>query len=437
MNSSLPATSPSLSFADIAHGNISFDSSQESDRLILALLDTPWVQRLRRVSQTGNTRFVYMFAEHSRFGHSLGVAYLATALLNSLEKRWPSQVKPYRNAVAAAAILHDIGHLAPGSHLAERVWARETPLSHESISLRIIREDEQIQQILSSFGKDLPAQVEAILAGKPSVPEWTVAIISGDGWNADRGNWSIVDSTLCAVSYGRYNVSALLDSFHLTPNGQLLLAENRVDALSHFFVARDSMYRQIYQHRVLQAVDGLTASLVRRLRDLQGHEVGARLPIPGIFCDEVMEKALSARNISTELDIDSFFSMSEEWWGYHLSRWCSASDRIVADLAQRLRDRNLLKTVRIESKTDPLLKQAEAYARQLGFDPRYYCLLIDSSDTHRKVLENPPLVLLDNGAPVPVIEIEPVIANLFQKSSLTRLWIALPEEVKKQLGRAR
>src|SRR3954452_7743045 len=41
------------------------------------LLDTAWVQRLRRVSQLQSARWVFPTAEHSRFTHGLGVMHEA------------------------------------------------------------------------------------------------------------------------------------------------------------------------------------------------------------------------------------------------------------------------------------------------------------------------------------------------------------------------
>lgn len=103
-----------ISFADVVYQSITFSSEDPAQALVLELLDTPWVQRLREVSQTANTKLVYMFAEHSRFGHSLGVAYAACDLMQKLAREYPSKVELYSEAVAAAALLHDIGHLAPG-----------------------------------------------------------------------------------------------------------------------------------------------------------------------------------------------------------------------------------------------------------------------------------------------------------------------------------
>src|SRR5437867_1287877 len=41
------------------------------------LIDTPWVQRLRRIPQLQSARWVFPAAEHSRFQHSLGAMHLA------------------------------------------------------------------------------------------------------------------------------------------------------------------------------------------------------------------------------------------------------------------------------------------------------------------------------------------------------------------------
>ena len=451
-----PSSPITVSFADVAHQTLIFDTNDEASRLILALLDTPWIQRLRRIRQTGNTLLVYMFAEHSRFGHSLGVAYLANRLMKNLAKWNPKLVKPYQNAVAAAAILHDAGHVAPGSHLGERVWAGEGHARHEEVTVRIALEDPAIRTILESVDPKLPGLVADILNGSPNVPPWTKAIISGGGWNADRGNWAIVDSAMCSVTYGRYNVFALIDAFRITDSGNLVLQESRLDALTHFFVARDSMYRQVYQHRVLQAADSLTEKIVLRIRDLlktagakTRPEIEQCLRSLQISADDIMTAALASKNYAKELPLDSIFRMTEDWWAYHVQRWCDAPDPILRDLATRYRDRRLFKTIRLEERRgargarsradfDPaLLQQTNALAEKLGYDPRYYVVVIRNADKHRSKREPLPDVLLDNGEIVAVTEVEPLIAKLTEKSDTPRIWLAVPKEVKEAIGRTR
>jgi HD superfamily phosphohydrolase len=436
-------SSPSVSFADVAHQTLIFDPEEESSKLILTLLDTRWVQRLRQVRQTGNTQLVYMFAEHSRFGHSLGVAYLANQLMKHLSRFTPDLVAPYRNAVAAAALLHDIGHVAPGSHLAEHLWSQDSKPAHEKASVRIILEDPQIRSILENFDKNLPQIVSQILLEDPSLPQWTKSVISGAGWNADRGNWMIVDSAMTSVSYGRYNVAALIDAFRLTAEGELVILESRLDALTHFYVARDSMYRQVYQHRVLQGVDMLTEKLVIRLRDLIGETTNPSQTLSSlnIFHDDTLLQSLTSKNYVEELSLDSLFKMTESWWRYHVERWCESSDKILQDLALRLRDRILLKTVRLPTNDDSLIKVAEELANSFNLPSKYYVFTIAQGDKHRGKKELQPRILLDTGELLPVTEVEPLIKNLIEKSSFSRRWLVIPKEVKEKLkenlGRSR
>jgi HD superfamily phosphohydrolase len=425
-----------ISFADVAHGIITFNGSDKASKLILELIDTPWVQRLRRIRQTGNTLLVYMFAEHSRFGHSLGVAYLAHKLMAHLKKDHSESVEKFELAVSAAALLHDIGHVAPGSHLAERVWSKNSEkhtgkASHEQLSIRVVRENLEINQILKKYDPGLPELVARILSGDPTLPPWTVQIISGGGWNADRGNWTIVDSAMCAVSYGRYNVFALLDAYKLTAKDELVIQESRLDALTHFFVARDSMYRQIYQHRVLQAVDALSENIVRRVIELN------KADAKSVFVDPVMSEAINSASYHSDLPLSSLFKMTEPWWGYHIEEWCNSSDKILSSLASSLRDRNLFKTVRVEEEDSELEARARKIATELGFDERYHVIKTSFADTHRSKSEELPQVELDSGKLRSISEVEPLIGELVARSSKRRVWLAMPKEIKEKLGRVR
>ena len=445
-----------VSFADIAHQTLIFDRRHRAEQLVLELIDTRWVQRLRNISQTGNTKYLYMFAEHSRFGHSLGVAYLAILLMRTLGQRSAPLIEPYQEAVAAAALLHDIGHVAPGSHLGEKIWSPDRPKQHEGVSVRVVEEDPEIRAILERYDRALPRMISNILSLDDSVPPWTKSVISGGGWNADRGNWAIVDSAMCCVSYGRYNAAALIDAFRLSAQGELLIQESRIDALTHFFMARDSMYRQIYQHRVLQTADAMVRNIVVRLREilLPGRHIAPperantnRKTVReasdklGIYCDSYMCAAISSNHYGEDLDLETVFHMTESWWQYHIDHWCSCEDSVLSDLSRRLRDRKFLKTIRVEARSETTLQafldEAREYASSLGFDSRYYVILIDESDKHRGAKEESPRVLLDSGEVVPATDVEPMIAEIMRRPPDRRIWLAVPKEVKERLGRAR
>ncbi len=419
-----------ISFADVVHQSISFSSSDPAEKLLLDAVDTPWFQRLRDISQTANTRLVYMFSEHSRFGHCLGVAYLAKLVLEKLAQTQPQAVKEYRAAVLMAGLLHDIGHLAPGSHTAFKTWFPGQPDSHEELAERVICGVPDLTRLLQGHSSSLQSQVISILSESSNVPAWTWQLISGGGWNVDRGNWSAVDSVLAGVSYGTYNIPALVDSIVITPQGHLALMENRLDAMMHFVVSRHAMYRQVYQHRVLLAADTLNKAVVDRARVL-----GEKLE----FADETMRVALSARS-ANDLDLATMFSMRESWWRYHLSRWASGSDSILSDLSNRILNRRLFKTIRTEGdahKQNVREKAVEALT-SLGLDPRYYLHELSTLDVHSGDSKQSMLVQLDNGSLITLAQADPLFNAMASDSRTSqRSWVALPKEAKQLIGRVR
>jgi len=419
-----------LTFADVVHQSIAFDRNSDSQAIVLDLVDSKWVQRLRDISQTANTRLVYMFSEHSRFGHSLGVAYLATLLMEKLSTAFSKEVLPYRVAVSAAALLHDIGHLAPGSHTAYKTWFPNQEDSHEEVATRILKEDPELSGILGKYDSKLSDIICKIITESADLPPWSWEIISGGGWNVDRGNWCMVDSILAGVSYGKYNIPALLESIVITPDKHLALRENRLDAMMHFAVSRHAMYRQIYQHRVILASDCINKAIVMRARDL-----GKDVP----FADKHMQTALAA-STPNDLSLETIFAMREPWWRYHLMQWTECKDPILADLSKRLINRKLFKTIRVREieNVKELRGEATEALKKSGFDARYYMHEVSTQDVHLGDFKQSMLVLMDDGRVRHLTDAEPLFASLVKESGTAKkTWMALPEEAKVLIGRDR
>ena len=419
-----------ISFADVTETAVSFHTDIPAHAIALQLIDSKWFQRLRDISQTANTRLVYMFSEHSRFGHSIGVCNLANQLMDKLSKRYADQIEPYAVAVSAAALLHDIGHLAPGSHTAFKTWFPDLEDSHESIATRILGSDEELLSICNRFGSDTTATIQKILEESDSLPPWVWEIISGGGWNVDRGNWCLVDSIMAGVSYGRYNVSALTDSMVISHDKHLAFEENRLDSMMHFALSRHAMYRQIYQHRVLLAADTLNVALARRARELKD-----KLP----FADTVMQNVLDATTPEA-LSLETIFAMRESWWRYHLSHWQHAHDPIIADLSQRLLYRKLLKTIRIHEtdNEEALYKLAASTAASLGYDPSYYVHTITTSNMNLSDYKQSMSVLMEDGRKRHLADAEPLFGAMAKESGAQRKnWLVVPAEVKEKIGRDR
>lgn len=72
-----------LHFRDPVHGFIDVTESE------CAVVDTAAFQRLRRIKQLATTYLVYHGAEHTRFGHSLGVMHLTSRVFDSVLAKIP------------------------------------------------------------------------------------------------------------------------------------------------------------------------------------------------------------------------------------------------------------------------------------------------------------------------------------------------------------
>ena len=68
-------------FNDPIYGFITIPSE-----LIFDILEHPYFQRLRRITQMGLSSFVYPGANHTRFHHALGAMHLMTKAVNTLRK---------------------------------------------------------------------------------------------------------------------------------------------------------------------------------------------------------------------------------------------------------------------------------------------------------------------------------------------------------------
>lgn len=87
---------------DPIHGYIGFSDNMQR------LIDTPHVQRLRRVKQMGASYYVFPGASHNRFEHSIGVMHLANKMMNHLKNHQPNLYITDDEifAVSAAGLLH-------------------------------------------------------------------------------------------------------------------------------------------------------------------------------------------------------------------------------------------------------------------------------------------------------------------------------------------
>lgn len=261
------------------------------------LLDTAWLQRLRRISQLQSARWVFPTAEHSRFTHGLGVMHeaglwarsLYPSLRAALPAAAPGEPVPSEGLVVEtlrmAGLLHDVGH-GPFAHFFDDhvLAAFDAPadprrrdakrLTHEDLGQRII-EDELgplIRGLRRAPGsvpeRDAFADAESIdpawvafLIAKPALTDpsmprwirWLAPLLSGV-FTVDNLDYVRRDAYLTGVAAGPVDVERLRRYSFISDRG-LTLFEPGLGALEMFLSARRFLYQQVYFHRTVRAID--------------------------------------------------------------------------------------------------------------------------------------------------------------------------------------
>jgi len=200
-----------------------------------ALLDTPPVQRLRRIRQLGTVTLVYPSANHTRFEHSLGVYHLADRALDHLTIEGQQAER-----VRAAALLHDVGH-GPYSHNIEELLYRHTGKYHDEVQDLIGAGP--VAAVLSEHGLN-PDRIAALIAGEGQLGQ----LVSGE-LDVDRMDYLVRDAHHTGVPYGTIDHERLVRELRFV-DGDLVLDEGNVQTAESLLLARALMNPTVYQHHV-------------------------------------------------------------------------------------------------------------------------------------------------------------------------------------------
>lgn len=278
-------------FRDPIHGFI------DVSRMEIKIVDSAPFQRLRHIKQLATTFLVYHGAEHTRFGHSLGVMHLVTKAYDSALNNYrhssgkalfePVREKWYRQILRLIALTHDLGH-APYSHASEALF--EDGMEHEDFTKKIICETEIAEHIHSigcqfcqehNVGDEYKITPELLwLIYGEKTPELDPRYIMSDfkflksfmdsELDCDKMDYLLRDSYYCGVNYGNYDLNRLLSSLNVYKDEksnimQLAINRNGVAALEEFIIARYFMFIQVYFHKTRRLLDRL---LVNSISDI-------------------------------------------------------------------------------------------------------------------------------------------------------------------------
>ncbi|HEY9846026.1 MAG TPA: HD domain-containing protein, partial [Candidatus Caenarcaniphilales bacterium] len=205
----------SRTYHDPLHGAISLESRDSTEALLIALVDTPAFQRLRRIRQLGTASLTFHGAEGSRFTHSLGAMAVTRRVFDRLARYYP-QLQAHRPLVLCAALLHDIGH-APFSHTGEDIFGA----NHEVWTRRILQESQPIRYQLDKFHPTLAFDLEQVYLKQYPVP-FVCQLVSSQ-LDCDRLDYLMRDSYFTGASYGKLDLDRILMALNYEPHTQQLV----------------------------------------------------------------------------------------------------------------------------------------------------------------------------------------------------------------------
>lgn len=145
---------------DAVWGPVEFNSAE------IAILDSPLLQRLRRIKQLGLASYVYCDADYSRFSHTIGVFYLAERMADIISKKRESKRFNFVQIAKLTALFHDTGHMY-FSHVSEYYFLEyETFSRYEEVKAAISRFKEVINKNVA-----LHEMISVIIVQSPETRE--------------------------------------------------------------------------------------------------------------------------------------------------------------------------------------------------------------------------------------------------------------------------
>jgi len=216
-------------------------------------------QRLRRIKQLSGGHFVYPTAEHTRFGHCIGVMYLAGLSGRRLLGRLGLGNQELQE-VRIAGLLHDIGH-GPFSHVFEEVLIEKRGMNHEDVTEWMILKSE-LGDLLEADGISKKRIADLVRGRQKTKKDTIIAGIVAGQIDSDKMDYLIRDSFYCGVNYGLVDIHRLIDSIEISKDYQMQFDIAARGALESFLVARYEMFLNVYYHKTVRSVEVMLVKLI-------------------------------------------------------------------------------------------------------------------------------------------------------------------------------
>jgi len=302
--------------------------------LIFDLIEHPYFQRLRRISQMGMSYLVYPGAHHTRFHHALGCVHLMRKAVGILRFKGTAISEQEEEALLIAILLHDIGH-GPFSHAMEHSIIEG--VSHETISLKFMQSlnnifEGRLDLAIQIFTKKHPKKfLQQLLASQLDI---------------DRLDYLKRDSFFTGVAEGNINSERIITMMNVA-NNELVIEEKGIYSVEKFLVARRLMYWQVYLHKTGLVAEQLLIRIFKRAKFIaqNGGKIKSSLHLDFFLRQNISDEELDLKVLDTFSKLDDYDVVSA------IKRWTTHEDFVLQRLCSMLINRNLLK---IKLKNKPI-----------------------------------------------------------------------------------
>ena len=322
------------------------------DQLIWDLIKTKEFQRLRRIKQLGTLYLAFHTAEHSRFGHSLGVYEIVRRMIDESfvgREAWNNKDRPL---ALCAALLHDLGH-GPFSHSFEKIFNTD----HEAFTQEIITGNTEVNEVLSRVSETFPQEVADVI-NKTHKNKLVISMISSQ-IDADRMDYLQRDAYFTGVSYGTFDMERILRLMRPSKD-EVLIKESGMHAVENFIMSRYQMYWQIYFHPVSRGGEVLLNNCLKRVKQLYKEDYQFKM-YPKEFIPF----------FEGTITIDQYVELDEVTVLFYLKKWIHEEDEILSDLARRFINRDLFKYIPFDGSIITITELQDLFIEG-DIDPEYY-----------------------------------------------------------------
>lgn len=300
--------------------------------LIFDLIEHPYFQRLRRITQMGLSHLVFPGAQHTRFMHALGCMHLMHNALQTLKLKGVEITDNEFEATQIAILLHDIGH-GPFSHALENSIIEG--FNHERLSIEIMDKlNEEFDGRLSLAIKIFKGQyhkgfLHQLIAGQLDI---------------DRLDYLKRDSFYTGVAEGNINSERIIAMLNVKDN-QLVVEEKGIYSIEKFLISRRLMYWQVYLHKTGLGAEILLINILKRAKELgkKGVDVSNHNDLD-VFLDPK-----NTINTNKHDLIEQFSKLDDYNIISAIKNWQNHQDLILSRLCNMLLNRNLYR-VKLKNK---------------------------------------------------------------------------------------